>query len=243
MADEFVPSVAEEVNPGPTLEEQGVEMGIAEDGTPLTTEEYAEQGLEEQSLILGKFQDQQALESAYTSLEQHLSQSNPDNSAALTQASEFYASNGYLDDANYQSLGTIGLSKQLVDQYIAGSVAQATQLESGYYERTNGQAGYQQMSDWMTMYLPDGEINAYNRVLDSGSNEEVGVLISGMYARYAQSMGNYTQLQGGQATNESAGFQSRGQVMAAMGDPRYETDSAYRQEVEDKLAVTSDAVF
>ena len=34
-----------------------------------------------------------------------------------------------------------------------------------------------------------------------------------------------------------------GEVMAAMSDPKYGTDSAYRTEVERKLSVTPDTVF
>ena len=248
MAESFTPSVEGTVNPGPTLEEQAVEMGIMnESGEMLDPDAVQEEQQLQQDLILGKFQDQQALEQAYTELEQRMGQQSPstDSAVAMSRASEFYTTNGYLDDANYAALDQLGLNKSTVDQYIQGLQASVHQQQTTYYERTGGEAGYQAMAGWMAEYLPDGEINAYNRVLDTGSDEEVGVIISGMYARYQSAMGGYNQVQGSTVPEVSGpqGFASRGQVMQALGDPRYEYDAAYRQEVEDKLAMTPENIF
>ena len=237
MPDEFTPSVEAETNPGPTLEEQAVEMGFMEDGSP------AQEAAPQQDLILGKFENQEALAEAYTQLEQRMGQG-VDAPVALTQASEFYSQNGYLDDANYEGLAAMGLNRAIVDNYLAGVQAQHTNTQSEYFSLTGGEDGYQQMAQWMSQYLPETEINAYNRVLDSGSDEEVAMLISGMHSRYQAAIGGgYTQLQGGPAESLPEGFESRAQIMEAMGDPRYEVDEAFRQAVEDKLAVTPDTVF
>ena len=39
----------------------------------------------------------------------------------------------------------------------------------------------------------------------------------------------------GKAARATAAFRSQAEVVAAMGDPRYERDEAYRQDVYDKL--------
>jgi hypothetical protein len=163
----------------------------------------------------------------------------------MTQASEFYAQNGYLADEHYQALEQTGLARNYVDAYITGVQAQQQQETQAYYNQVGGQENYERMAEWMTQYLPESEIDGYNRVMESGSPEEVSVLMSGMYARYTNAMNNsYNQLQGAQVANEApVGFQSRAQIMEYLEDPRYEVDEAYREEFETRLANTPEEVF
>ena len=61
MSDQFTPSVSEEVNPGPTLEQQAAEMGIEVDGAAAPAPETPD-------LILGKFKSNEDLAQAYQSI-------------------------------------------------------------------------------------------------------------------------------------------------------------------------------
>jgi len=240
---EFTPAPNEIAEP--TLEQQAAEMGI-----PLSGDDQIVGGdpvpLPPENQILGKFENYEQLEQAYSELESRMGQVQPrDSAGAMTQASEFYAQNGYLDDQSYAALEQTGLNRNYVDSYIQGIQAQQQQETQSYYDQVGGQENYEQMSSWMTQYLPDTEIDGYNRVMESGSPEEVSVLMSGMYARYAGAMNNsYSQLQGSPSSDEqSSGFESRGQIMEFLDDPRYETDAAYREEFEQRLAYTSEEVF
>lgn len=236
---EFTPNSDSLVNPGPTLEEQAVNLGITEAETPAETQEAPPQ----ENLILGKFANQEALAQAYTELEQKQGAQAP-ASEALTQASNYYEEHGQLHEDHYNQLGQAGLSRAMIDQYIAGHEAQRNQQTVDHYASVGGEDNYQQMAGWMSRMLPDTEIEAYNRVMEGGTDAERGVLISGMYSRFqAANSQNYTQVQGQIAPEAPMGFESRGQVMAAFEDPRYETDQAFREEVEVKLAHTPESVF
>ena len=239
MSQEHSPSVADQISPGPTLEEQAAELGISQEGIsgdPAPVEAT-------DPLILGKFQDQAALEQAYTNLEQRMGQG-ADMSAPLTQASEYYTQNGELSEEHYGALENAGLNREIVNAYITGIQAQQQQQVHDHYASVGGEQNYQNMSEWMLNYLPAPEVDAYNRVMENGTDEEVRVLMSGMYARYQAAYSqNYTQVQGETAPEQPAGYQSRGQVMEALNDPRYETDQSYRDEVEAMLAMTPDEVF
>jgi len=91
--------------------------------------------------------------------------------------------------------------------------------------------------------ISEAERTAYNNVVGKGTSEEVAVLLQGMYARYKAATGaGATQVQGTVSSTPS-GFRSRGEVMAAIGDPKYNTDAAFRDEVTRKLSVTPDTVF
>jgi hypothetical protein len=239
MSEEYSPSVADEVNPGPTLEEQAVELGIPMEGIPGDPAPVAATD----NMILGKFQDQSQLEQAYTNLEQRMGQG-ADMSAPLTQASEYFTQNGTLTEEHYSALEQSGLNRDIVNSYITGIQAQQQQQTYDHYATVGGQENYTQMSDWMINYLPATEVDAYNRVMEGGTDAEINVLMSGMYSRYQTAYSqNYTQVQGEAQPEQPAGFQSRGQVMEALNDARYETDQAYRDEVENMLAVTPDEIF
>jgi hypothetical protein len=245
MSEEYTPSVSDEVAAGPTLEEQAREMGISMDdhstvaGDPAPTQE---------DLILGKFKNTEDLASAYESLQQKMGQQGSDLSQPMTQAAQYYEQNGNLDEEHYQALDRAGLNRQFVDAYIAGQQAQtnvaANDDVNKYYNQVGGHDNYQNMSGWMQDYLPVTEIEAYNRVMQNGSDDEVGILMTGMYARYEGAMGHdYSQLHGQTVSEGVPGYESRGQVMQALNDPRYETDAQYRAEFESKLAMTSEDVF
>jgi len=241
MAEEFTPSVANEANPGPTLQEQADAMGITYEGSP---EQPAQEQPDTSNLILGKFTSQTDLEQAYQNLEQRLGQGAPGLTDSLTQASEYYGENGELSDEHYEALSSVGIDRSIVDSYISGQNAQTAQETLSYYNTVGGEENYTQMTEWMQDSLQDTEIDAYNRVIGSGSDDEVRVLMSGMYARYQAASGtNYNQVQGKTTPEAPPGFESRGQVMEMLNDPRYEYDAAYRAEFERKLALTSETIF
>ena len=246
MANEFTPSTQHLADSeGPSLEQQAQDMGIQQNeqgeyyqGDPVP--------VEADTPILGKFQDYEQLEKAYTELEQRQSQqSNPDPSTAMTQASDYFTQHGELSEEHYEALGRTGLNRQYVDSYIAGMQAQGQAQAQSYYDQVGGEENYAQMAQWMQQHLPESEINGYNRIMSEGSFEEVSVLMQGMYARYMSATSEaYDQLQGGPGDADGpVGFESRGQVMAMLQDPRYETDTAFREEFEYRLAHTPEEIF
>jgi len=67
----------------------------------------------------------------------------------------------------------------------------------------------------------------------------IRLAIQGLNARY-RSEAEPSLLQGGTGTVSSGGrFESNAELTAAMSDPRYSKDPAYRQQVADKLARSS----
>jgi hypothetical protein len=64
-----------------------------------------------------------------------------------------------------------------------------------------------------------------------------------MFARYKAATGAGSTTLQGQASVTPTGFRSRGEVMAAINDPQYHTDAAFRADVERKLSITPDTVF
>lgn len=246
MADSFTPNVDSQITPAYTPEQEQMLSGEGGDQKEVAQNPHAEQ--DQADLILGKFKTQEDLVAAYQSLEQKLgSPESPQPTTGVDQlldaAGDYYDENGAISDEHYAQFEANGISREVVDRYIAGMQATADAETAQLMGTIGGEENFTQMSAWMTENLPESEVAAYNNVVENGSNEEVAVLLQGMFARYKAATGSgATQVQG-TVSSAPAGFRSRAEVMAAMSSRRYANDSAFRDDVQRKLAVTPSSVW
>jgi len=244
MADSFTPNVDSEIAPAYTPEQEA--KLIADGDLPKEQAQHPHAETPQENLILGKFKSQEDLAEAYQNLEKKMSSSETPQGnidQILQESGDYYNEHGEISEDHYKQFEARGISREYVDRYVSGIKASASEATSKLMGTIGGEDNFAQMSEWMAESLPESEITAYNNVVEKGSNEEVSVLLQGMFARYRSATGaGATQVQG-TVSSTPAGFRSRGEVMAAMGDPRYGTDAAFRSEVERKLSVTPDTVF
>jgi hypothetical protein len=150
-----------------------------------------------------------------------------------------YAENGGLSEDAYEALQEAGFPRSMVDSWVAGQDALAAQMTSEMYDVAGGGEQYAQMVQWAADNLPDNEVNAYNVTMESGDPNMIRLAVQGLNARY-RSEAEPTLMQGGTGAVSSGGrFESTAELTAAMGDPRYAKDPAYRQSIADKLAKSS----
>ncbi len=150
-----------------------------------------------------------------------------------------YYENGSLSEDAYAALDEAGFSRTLVDSWIEGQNALAGQLQGEMHSIVGGADQYNDLVIWASENLPDAEIDAYNAAMDSQDPAQVRFAVQGLYARY-RSEAEPNLLQGGTGAVSTGGkFSSNAELTAAMRDPRYAKDPAYRQAVADKLARSS----
>lgn len=154
--------------------------------------------------------------------------------------SQEFAQKGKLSDQAYKQLEEAGISRDLTNQFIQGQTAVATQMQNDAFGLVGGQDQYTEMVTWAADNLPESTINTFNKAVNSGSKETVHMAIQGLSAQYRSANGSEPTLVRG-TTNTKAGgvFESSAQLTAAMRDPRYSKDPAYRQEVAVKLQRSS----
>jgi hypothetical protein len=148
-----------------------------------------------------------------------------------------YTANGSLSDKSYKQLEDGGVSRELADGYIAGQKALGEQIGNNVKNEVGGSENYQNMVEWAKAnYSPD-QVAAYDSAVNSGNVEMAKMAARGLQADYQNKAGVEGNTYGGkQATPEGGDvFRSNGEVTAAMKDPRYENDSAYRNDVLRKL--------
>lgn len=155
----------------------------------------------------------------------------------FTTFQEEYTQNGGLSDDAYSALEEAGFPKSLVDSWIAGQEALAQDMTQSVYETVGGQEEYSQMIEWASQNLPPNDVDAFNASVETGDPNLTKFAVQGLYARYRSEAGSAPKLIKGEAAPTSSGaFNSAAELTAAMRDPRYHTDPAYRQSVAEKLS-------
>lgn len=149
-----------------------------------------------------------------------------------------YWENGQLDDSDYESLAKIGIPKNLVDQYIAGQEAIMSAAREQVFSRVGGEEAYDALTSWAADNLTPAEIAAYDRAVDSGDMGTVLMAVNGLQARYNAAVGVEPRraVKGTSAPAGADVYRSIAEMQKDMADPRYKKDSAFRKDVENKLA-------
>ena len=164
----------------------------------------------------------------------------------INEASEeYYANDGQLSEETISRFSEMS-SQDLVNAYLEiqannpQAPQQAVQLsESDVNQVQNaagGEANYNRVINWAAENLTEGAIDAFDSVVDSGNPMAINIAFQGLQAEYNEANGYEGRMLQGKAPS-SAGerFRSQAELVAAMGDPRYDTDPAYRADVVEKL--------
>jgi hypothetical protein len=148
-----------------------------------------------------------------------------------------YAEKGKLDTKSYEALEKAGISKEYVDSYIAGQEAIAKTQADEIKSTVGGDDTYQEMVDWASKNMTEGEKTAYNKAVNSGDMDTVKLAVNALKGQFERANGVEPKLVEGKAQpSQEQGFLSWAQVTEAMADPRYAKDMAYQNEVKNKLA-------
>ncbi len=178
----------------------------------------------EQPLLAGKFKDQGELEKAYLELQQKLGE--PRDEVQTTE-----------DEGEPAEQEQEEVSDEPEGEVL--SEAQAEQL----MEMVGGEKAYNSMLQWAGQNLSKEEIEMYDSVMGKGDPSSIFFAVQALNNKYSDAVGSDGQmLTGRSAANTNAAFRSQQELVAAMADPRYDRDPAYRQEVMQKLE-NSDVQF
>jgi hypothetical protein len=203
---------------------------------------------ERPSWLPEKFESAEAMAKSYGELEKEYSnlkntQTPQEQVAEVNKATGLsldnyfneYAENNSLSEKSYNDLAQQGLSKDVVDKYIAGQQALADNQLNQVYQAAGDKGSYEEMVKWAGENLSAAEVETFNKQVENGTMEEAIMATSGLKARFDNAVGVSPKLvQGGVSTTTNA-FQSTAEIISAVNDPRYSVDTAYRKTVEDKI--------
>ena len=160
---------------------------------------------------------------------------------AVESARSEFAESGELSDKTFDALEANGLPREFVEQYIAGQEAVALQQSAAVQDSIGGAGNYEAMAEWAGENLADGDLDAFNAIVEGRSLEQARVAVKGLYAQFQAAGGTGPSLVQGSTSGDGGvkPFGSSAQVTEAMRDPRYAKDPAYREQVEKRMAVSS----
>ena len=164
----------------------------------------------------------------------------------INEASEeYYANEGTLSEETIGRFSEMS-SQELVNAYLEiqannpQAPQQAVELSEAevntVQNAAGGEANYNRVIDWAADNLTDDAINAFDSVVDSGNPMAISIAFQGLQAEYNEANGyEGRMLQGKAADSRGDVYRSQAELVAAMGDPRYDSDPAYRADVIQKL--------
>ena len=166
----------------------------------------------------------------------------------ITDASKEYYDNGNkLSDetlAKFSSLSSQDLIKAYMEvqsnpefQAQAGPPAEISPSDINQIKNSaGGDQAYANIINWAKSNLPQEQISAFDNILDTGSVQAIKLAVSGLKAEYDNANGVEGRMVTGKAPQNNGDiFRSQQELVAAMNDPRYDRDPAYRQDVIEKL--------
>ena len=164
----------------------------------------------------------------------------------INEASEeYYANDGTLSEETIERFSEMS-SQDLVNAYlqIQANNPQAPQQTYELSESevntvqnaAGGEANYNRVVSWASENLTNEAIDAFDSVVDSGNTMAIQIAFAGLQAEYNEANGYEGRMLQGKAPSSSGeAFRSQAELVSAMGDPRYDTDEAYRDDVLRRL--------
>ena len=220
---------------------------------------------QEEQVYAGKYKSAQELEKAYMELQSKLgeqekgetevAEKEPEDKPTLSEGAtlitsatdEYYANGNQLTPETLQKFSSMS-SQDLIKAYMEVQQlpeyqqAQQTPVEitdsqvNQIKNAAGGEAAYSNIINWAKSNLEAEQINAFDDVVNTGSVQAINLAVAGLKAQYDNANGVEGRMVTGKApTNSGDVFRSQQELVAAMNDPRYDRDPAYRQDVVDKL--------
>ena len=123
---------------------------------------------------------------------------------------------------------------QQVEEAQAADITEA-QI-SDIKKSAGGEQAYANVVNWAKSNLDQDQTNAFDEVVNTGSVAAIKLAVAGLKAQYDNANGVEGRMVTGKApVNSGDIYRSQAELVAAMNDPRYDRDPAYRQDVIEKL--------
>ena len=165
---------------------------------------------------------------------------------------EFHANNGSISEDHYAQLEKAGLARDTIDTYLDGVRATAGYANEDLTSRqidsvrnsVGGKAEYDKIVGWAGQNLSKDEIQSFDELIGTGNVGAIQLAVSGLKAQYETANGFEGKMYAGKPPKASSDtFRSQQELVAAMSDPRYDEDPAYRQDIIEKLERSDNVKF
>ena len=249
--------MAETLTMEPNVEKTSIENLSAEEQDSLKVGEQMQEA--QDNLLAGKYKNAEELEKGYLELQQKLNtkEEEPAQEEEEEAATEEVETN--ILDQLWEEAGTEeGYTQESLDKLRKMSVDELAQMHLEYRDSVTkeqpqdkdfseadikelkgivgGEENYTNMIQWAQGSLNEQEIQMFDAVMQRGDPLAAFFAVRSLAYAYSDAVGYDGNMVQGKAPKQNTDqFRSQAEVIAAMGDPRYENDPAYRRDIMEKL--------
>lgn len=219
----------------------------------------------EDRMLAGKYENAEQLEQAYLNLQQKMGEDSGQEEEYDEEEPDGDPSYEYDDDVYgilQQEMDEYGaLTEETIDTLAENmDVDEILQLGMEMAEQNNlpvdldqrevdsiknfagGEDAYENLIGWASENIDAPYIEAFDSVVDTGNPAAIQLMVAGLMATYQENAGYEGRMLSGQDAPDRGGvqpFRSQAQVVAAMSDPRYDNDPAYRADIAARLEISN----
>ena len=168
----------------------------------------------------------------------------------MSSLSKEYEETGNLSEEAIDRLSSMD-TKDLVKSYlqyyakttqVAAQQSMQAQQINDIKESVGGEQAYTDLMQWAGSNLPEAEIDSFNQVTATNNPVAIRFAVEALSNRQRNQEGYEAPLVTGRAASSDGvkPFRSQAELGRAIADPRYHNDPAYRSDVEERLARSTD---
>lgn len=148
-----------------------------------------------------------------------------------------FQQNGELSEDSLKELEQAGFDRARVQTYMRGVQARSQDLAQTAFNEVGGQETYQQMVQWAGQNLPQSEIDAFNRVMDGGDENQIRLAVRGLAQKYQEQTAEPDLVTGDNSapTQTADVYGDWSEAMKDMSSQKYKDSPAFRTYVQNKL--------
>ena len=252
--------MAETLTMEPNVEKTSIENLSAEEQDSLKVGEQMQEA--QDNLLAGKYKNAEELEKGYLELQQKLNtkQEEPAQEEEVEEEeSTAEEAEANILDQLWEEAGTEeGYTQESLEKLRKLSVDELAQMHLEYRDSVTkeqpqdkdfseadikelkgvvgGEENYANMIQWAQGSLNEQEVKMFDAVMQKGDPLAAFFAVRSLAYAYNDAVGYDGKMVQGKAPKQNTDqFRSQAEVVAAMGDPRYENDPAYRRDIMEKL--------
>ena len=262
--------MAETLTMEPNVETTTIDNLSAEEQNSLEVGEQMQQA--QDNLLAGKYKNAEELEKGYLELQQKLGEDEqPQEEYEEGEYEEGEYEEGEYEDTILDQLWDEATSEECeyseesLEELRGMTVEEIAQMHLDYRNSVEqepqareftqqdiqqlkgivgGEANYANMIDWAQKSCTEQEIQMFDQVMANGDPLGAFFAVRALAYAYNDAVGYDGNMVQGKAPRQGGDqFRSQQEVVRAMGDPRYESDPAFRKEVMDKLERSPNVQF
>ena len=260
--------MAETLTMEPNVEKTSIENLSAEEQDSLKVGEQMQEA--QDNLLAGKYKNAEELEKGYLELQQKLSNkeeaAEPQAEAEAEPQKEEATEDSILERMWNEATSGSEFSKELTEELEGMNAKELANMYLDYRQANQadppenrdftadeitqlkgivgGDANYTNMIDWAQKSLNEQEVNMFDQVMQRGDPLAAFFAVRSLAYAYNDAVGYDGNMVQGKAPRQNTDqFRSQAEVVAAICDPRYENDPAYRRDIMEKLERSPNVSF